>query len=95
MNTYEAMFIMKPELTEEERKTAFAQLGDAITKQEGKVANAAVWSERRKLFFPIEKYWEGLYYLINFDSPTKSIDALLRANKLNEKRCNSDKYRKR
>ena len=31
MNKYEAMFIIKPELSEEEKKTLFAQIAEAIT----------------------------------------------------------------
>jgi ribosomal protein S6 len=35
MNNYEAMFIIKPELPEEEKKTLFAQIAEAITKHGG------------------------------------------------------------
>lgn len=81
---YEAMFIVKPDLGEEERKTLLVNLSEAITKNGGTVSNAAVWSERRKLFFTIKKYNEGVYFLINFDAPGDLIAKIRGIYKLNE-----------
>lgn len=66
MNQYEAMFIIKPDLSEEDRKTLFTQLADAVTKNGGTVSAGAVWAEKRKLFFPLKKCRDGLYYLLSF-----------------------------
>jgi small subunit ribosomal protein S6 len=84
MNKYEAMFIIKPELTEEERKALFVQIADAVTKNGGKVNTADIWSERRKLTFPIAKKDEGVYYLARFELPSAGIDKLKYTFKLNE-----------
>ncbi|MFA5320955.1 MAG: 30S ribosomal protein S6 [Candidatus Omnitrophota bacterium] len=84
MNKYEAMVIVRPELSEEERKVVLTQLTDTITANTGVVAQAAVWAERRKLQFPIKKHAEGVYYLINFSADPASIDKLRAVYKLNE-----------
>lgn len=84
MNKYEGMFILKPDLTEEERKVIFAHIAEAITKNNGQVAEAAVWAEKKKLCFPIKKQQEGLYYLVNFSAPPASIKDVKQAYTLNE-----------
>ena len=66
MKKYEAMFIIKPDLSEDERKNLLTQIGDQVTKNNGNVGQSSIWAERRKLFFPVKKYREGTYYLMNF-----------------------------
>ena len=84
MNKYEAMFIIKPDVTEEEKKTILTQLNDIIVKNKGAVTEAAVWAERRKLTFPIKKYQEGIYYLMIFDAPPDSITNIKYLYRVNE-----------
>lgn len=84
MNKYEAMFIIKPDISEEEKKVVLAQVGDVIVKNKGAVTEAAVWAERRKLAFPINKYHEGIYYLVNFDAPPDSITNIKYLYRVNE-----------
>jgi small subunit ribosomal protein S6 len=84
MNKYEAMFMIRPDLSEEDGKLLFAQIGEAITKYEGKVTSANIWSEKRKLFFPIKKYREAIYYLINFTLNPLAVKEITQAYKLNE-----------
>ena len=84
MNKYEAMFIVRAGLPEEERKTTFNQIQDAITKNNGKVQDDSIWAEKRKLFFPIKKHLDGLYYLVNFSIPAQAIKEINRSFKLNE-----------
>jgi len=84
MRKYEAMFIIRPDLAEEEKKTLFNQLSDAVTKNKGSISQAAVWSEKRNLIFAIKKYREGIYYLMNFTLDPALITEIKRAYKLNE-----------
>jgi small subunit ribosomal protein S6 len=84
MNKYEAMFIVKPDLPEEERKALFSQITDAVSKNNGNVSQGSVWSEKRKLYFPIKKYREGLYFLMNFSIAPQAIKEIRHAYKLNE-----------
>lgn len=84
MKKYEAMFIVKPDLSEEEKKVLFQQLQDAVTKNGGTVAQGALWQEKRKLFFPLKKYTEGIYYLMNFSVNPLAVKDIRHAYKLNE-----------
>ena len=84
MNKYEAMFIVTPDLPEEERKNLFKQINDAVSKNNGSVSAAAVWAEKRKLIFPIKKQQDGVYYLMNFQVAPQAIKELSHAYKLNE-----------
>ena len=84
MNRYEALFIVNPELSEEERKSFFVHLHDAVTKYHGTVSQGAVWAEKKKLYFPINKHNEGVYYLMSFQSPGEAIKDINHAYTLNE-----------
>jgi small subunit ribosomal protein S6 len=84
MNKYEAMMIIKPDLPDTDKKTLFGQIGEAITKNNGTVSTANVWSEKRKLYFSINKHREGVYYLINFTAPAEAIEKIRHTYKLNE-----------
>ncbi|MDP3731854.1 MAG: 30S ribosomal protein S6 [Candidatus Omnitrophota bacterium] len=84
MKKYEAMFIVKPDLSEDEKKTLFNQIGEAVTKNNGNVSGGSVLSEKRKLFFPIRRCREGTYYLLQFTAEPKSITDVNHAYKLNE-----------
>jgi len=84
MNKYEAIFIVRPDLSEEEKKALFQQINDAVTKHNGTVTQGAVWAEKKKFFFPIRKYAEGTYYLLNFSLDPLAIKDIRHTYKLNE-----------
>lgn len=85
MHTYEGMFILRPDLTEDTRKEVFSQISDTISKNGGSQIDGQVWSEKRRLHFPINKQNEGIYYLVHFTLPTDAITKVKYAYKLNEK----------
>jgi len=84
MKKYEAMFIIKPDLAEDEKKALFDQIAEAVTKNDGKISSGAIWSEKRKLYFTINKCREGVYYLLNFSVTPQAITNINHAYKLNE-----------
>lgn len=84
MKKYEAMFIVKPDLSEEERKALFNQIQELLTKNNGSVQHSNIWAEKRKLFFPIKKCREGTYYLVNFTLEAAAIANIRHAYSLNE-----------
>lgn len=84
MNKYEVMFIVRPDSSEEEKKTLFSQINDAVTKNNGKVTEANIWSEKRRLFFPLKKHTEGVYYLMHITIDPLLVKELRHAYKLNE-----------
>ena len=84
MNKYEAMIIVKADLSDDDKKTLFKQLDDVITKNGGAITQSGVWAERRKLYFPIKKAMEGIYYLVAFNAPAGTIKEVRGNYRLNE-----------
>ena len=84
MNKYEAMVIVKPDLPDTEKQTLFNSINEVVAKNNGKVYQAAVWSEKRKLTFPIKKQSEGIYYLVNFNAESGAIKEITRSYRINE-----------
>jgi small subunit ribosomal protein S6 len=84
MNKYEAMVIVRADISDDDRKAAFQQVNDAIAKQKGEISQSGVWSERRKLCFPIKKQPEGVYYLVQFSAPSAAVRELENIYRLNE-----------
>jgi len=84
MNKYEAMVIVKPNLSDEDKKILFKQIDDVIIKHQGKITQSGVWAEKRKLYFPINKFMEGIYYLAAFSAPPAAIKELRNTYKINE-----------
>ena len=84
VHKYEAMVMIKPDLSEEDKKTLFSQIADSITKQGGSVTTASVWAEKRKLIFSIKRHTEATYYLVNFVAPPQNLASIRQAYRLNE-----------
>lgn len=84
MRKYEAMVIVKPDLSEEAKKGLLNSINDSVTKNGGNIEQAAVWMEKRKLYFPMKKCQEGLYYLLNFDIAPAQIAKITQTYKINE-----------
>ena len=78
------MIIIKPDLSDEDKKTLFKQIDDAVIKNGGQIMQSGVWAERRKLYFPIQKFMEGIYYLVAFTAPATAIKEARNTYKLNE-----------
>ena len=84
-NKYEAMFIVRPDLSEDEKKALFSQINDTILKFKGEIISSSIWLEKQKFTFPIKKYTEGLYYLVTFNLESKgALSGLTGAYRLNE-----------
>lgn len=83
-NKYEVMVVVRPDLTEEQNKNLLHQVNDAITKNQGSVSESRIWQEKRKLIFPIKKFKEGTYYLVNFQIDSLMISKLKEIYRLNE-----------
>ncbi len=90
MNKYEAMFIIKPDLKEEEKQAVTKAIKDQVTRHQGVVVADQMWAERRRLAFDIfpsgggMRYREGMYYLVNFESAPSVITTLKAQYGLNE-----------
>lgn len=90
MKKYEAMFIIKPSLTDEEKAALMKNIKDQISKNQGNILLDQVWAEKKKLaydLFPIgggTRFKDGMYYLVNFECLPETIEALKASYRLNE-----------
>lgn len=82
MNNYEGIFIVKPDLKEEDVKNVFKAIGDMVTKNGGSIKKEESWG-KRQLAYPVKKSKEGYYYKLDFLSPAASIVKLEEGCKLN------------
>ena len=65
--SYESLFVVKPNLTEEETAAVVNKFTSLIADNGGAVESVNAWGKRR-LAYPIEKINEGYYVLVNFKS---------------------------
>lgn len=82
METYEALFIIKPDLNKDEQGKVVESIHNEITKQNGQMKESQSL-EKKSLAYEIKKHKEGLYYLINFEAPGNAIKTLNHAYNLN------------
>ncbi len=66
MNKYEVLFILKPNMEEEQRTQAVEKF-KSIIESAGEVEKVDEWG-LKKLAYEIEKLKEGYYYLIDFSA---------------------------
>ncbi|MGL5711865.1 MAG: 30S ribosomal protein S6 [Paraclostridium sp.] len=81
MKNYELVFVVKPNTDEEAREAVLNKVKEVIA-TEGEVAKVDVWGTK-KLAYPIAKFTEGHYVLVNFKSAVdvpKEIDRNLKIN---------------
>ena len=84
MRMYETIFIVKPDLGEEETKGLTAKVQEVIASMKGDFKRLEDWGAR-KLAYPIEKFARGRYYYLRFDGDAPLIAELERRLRLDDK----------
>ena len=70
MNKYECLYVIVPELNEEETKSVIEKFNGVITANGGMIENVDEWGKRR-LAYTIDYKTEGYYVLVVFDAPAE------------------------
>ena len=83
MRKYEAMAIMRPDLSDADLQKLLDRFKAVIEDQGGTVESAAKW-EKRKLAYEINDYKEGNYVLFNFEAEAKAPSELGRQMRIND-----------
>jgi len=83
MRQYEAMFILKPDLDKTSIDKILGQIQDLVSKHKGAIVETKEMGKNR-LAYPLKKYKEGIYYLINLSIIPDAIDAIKKNLVLNE-----------
>jgi small subunit ribosomal protein S6 len=86
MRTYEVLFILSPQVTEEEATTLINDFKGIATTNGATLKSEDAWG-RRRLAYPIHKFNEGIYHLFvlesegslsELDRRMKNVDRVLR-----------------
>lgn len=67
MKTYETVFIVDPDVTQEQATATFEKFKGLITENGGEIINEEVWG-RLRLAYEINRKKEGYYFLIQFNA---------------------------
>lgn len=79
---YESIFIISPELEEDEVKSLVEKIKNLI-ESEGELENIDEWG-KRKLAYPINDFNEGYYVMMNFAAKPEFPQELERVYKITE-----------
>ncbi len=66
MRQYETVFLISPNLSEEETESLIKQMADVVSKKKGKIINKEEWG-KKKLSYPIKKFEEAFYVLFHYE----------------------------
>ncbi|MBA4393676.1 MAG: 30S ribosomal protein S6 [Desulfobacca sp.] len=83
MRRYELIFIVQPDLSEEETKTVTDRYLQIITAQKGSIIKTEDWGKRR-LAYDINKQSKGTYILVDFYGPGSMILEIERNLKIDD-----------
>lgn len=80
VHEYETLYILAPELNDEDQRREIASVDEVIVKNGGGILKSDVWG-RRKLAYAIKKRTDGVYVLSRFKGSSgipKEIDAYIK-----------------
>src|SRR5207253_11449145 len=80
---YELMFIVRPDMTEEDQDKLISTLETAVTSSGGQVKNVEKMGKRR-LAYTVRKFHDGLYILLTFEGSGGLVHELERRLRVNE-----------
>jgi len=83
MRNYELMYVVKPDLDEENLTAVIEKFGSLITANGGEVVSIDKWGKRR-LAYEIKDYREGIYILVNFKGEAGTAHELDRVMKITD-----------
>ncbi|MCX4285788.1 MAG: 30S ribosomal protein S6 [Clostridia bacterium] len=83
MNSYELLYIVSNELTDEAKASVVERLNAVVTDNGGTIDGVDKWGTR-KLAYPINYKTEGYYVLVNFTAPATLPDELERVMRITD-----------
>ncbi len=84
MNKYESLYVITPDLNDEETKASVEKFAAIVTGNGGEIEKIDEWGKRR-LAYPIDYKTEGYYVLMLFAAPAE-VPAELQRNLKNDER---------
>lgn len=67
MRTYEALYIVRPDLKDDEIQTIAREVETLVTGNGGTIVRSEIWG-KRKLAYEVQRFTEGCYVLLRFQA---------------------------
>ena len=83
LNKYESIYIVNPNVEADGIKSLVEKFNALIESEGGKVLETNEWG-MKKLAYPIKKFTQGYYILVNFEAKAEFIDELERVYKITD-----------
>ena len=83
LNKYESIYIVNPNVEADGIKSLVEKFNGLIESEGGKVLETNEWG-MKKLAYPIKKFTQGYYVLVNFEANPESIVELERVYKITD-----------
>jgi small subunit ribosomal protein S6 len=77
MRRYELMLVLRPDIAEDRSQAIIDRTTRQIVGSGGQIVKVAPWG-RRRLAYQIDRYREGSYHIVIFESPAEGIAELER-----------------
>ena len=84
MPDYEMMYILRPDLSEDQVQQSIEEYRDFLKEYNAQAIEVKIWGKRR-LAYPIQKFQDGLYILMNYQADGTQVAPLEKAMRLGEK----------
>ena len=81
--TYESIFILRPNLTDEEVEKTITKMKGVIEKTGGEILNTENW-KKRKLAYEVKKEKKGIYIVLHLKGDGKFIGELERSYRIED-----------
>ena len=75
MRTYEALYVIRPDKTDDEAQTIAKGVETLITDNGGAIVRSEIWGKRR-LAYVVNKFNDGIYVLVRFQLSAANIEKL-------------------
>ena len=81
--SYEMMYILRPDRSEEQVRQQVGEYRDFLNERGVQDIKIKIWGKRR-LAYPIKKYFDGIYVQMNYQADGKQVAPLERAMRLSD-----------
>lgn len=83
MRRYELMLVLRPDAPDDKAAAVIDRTTRYVVASGGQIIKVAPWG-RRRLAYPIDRYREGSYHIVVFESPAEAIAEMERSLHITE-----------
>ena len=84
MRHYETIFVINPDLSEEDTTQVIEKFTGILVKEGAEILKTDIWG-RRRLAYMVKKFSKGFYVLVEYGAPSSAVMEMERNFKIDEK----------